>query len=326
MMAKYDTCLLVRMIGLSWLTLLLRAGSKGAFAWQPHCFPPISAPSVSQLRLSTTTTTTNDCDTEDICRHTLEAALAKMAAISESDFAARFNKRRARSVEVKESSIPDAGLGLFATEKIKSGTIISFYPVHTLGIDLGESIRRVSMDSAGQTREQQEEESSGDQTNPYLLHILGNRPLMKLGLEDLGGDSIFLDVDIDQQESIGFQSHRINDGATVLTNSEDGALAYYQASRRAKNCVHVPFGPSPLLATVTTRKIKKGDELLTTYGCSYWLESLLTETGEAGETDMTESIVSEAKEVAIDIQKGMRGVSLTHASEAEQLQAIFDTP
>lgn len=57
-----------------------------------------------------------------------------------------------------------------------------------------------------------------------------------------------------------------------------------------------------------------------------WLESLLKETGEIEETDMTESIVLEAKEVAMDVLKGMRGAALTHASEAEELQAVFDAP
>ena len=244
---------------------MLQVGSTtGAFAWQP----PSTLPIVPRFSSQLSSTKNNDCDGEDICRRTLDAALAKMAAISETEFAERFNKRRVRSVEVKESSIPGAGLGLFAKEKIKSGTIISFFPVHTLGINLGDSIRRVSMDTTGPTYEQQEEDAAfNDQS--YLLNILGSRPLMKADIsQDLGGESIFLDVDITQPESIGFDSHRINDGATVSTNSEDGALAYYQASRRAKNCVIVPFGPSPLLATVTTRKIKKGDEILTTYGCS----------------------------------------------------------
>lgn len=44
------------------------------------------------------------------------------------------------------------------------------------------------------------------------------------------------------------------------------------------------------------------------------------------ETDMTESIILEAKQVAMDIFKGMKEVAVTHASEAEILQAMFDAP
>jgi len=276
--------------------------------------------------------TNNNNNNDDVIRRTMDDALAKMVAISEPTFAAGFNKRRAKMVEVKQSSIPGAGLGLFAKEQIKSGTLVSFMPCHTLGIDLGESIRRVSLldhnNTAGsQTTTQTYEHTEGKGEEVYLLNILGSRPLMKKDISsDLGGESIFLDVDSRQTESIGFDGHRVNDGATVFENNEDGCLVYYRSSRKAKNCVHVPFGPSPLIATVTTRKIKKGDEFFTTYGCSYWLESLLMETGEAEETDMTESIISEAKQAAVDILKGMKGLEVTHGTEADELQAVFDAP
>ena len=50
------------------------------------------------------------------------------------------------------------------------------------------------------------------------------------------------------------------------------------------------------------------------------------ETGEAEETDMTESIISEAKQAAVDILKGMKGLEVTHGTEADELQAVFDAP
>jgi hypothetical protein len=278
----------------------------------------------------------------DLCRRTLAAALVKMSVISETDFSTRLNKRRIRSVTVKESSIPGGGLGLFATELIQAGTIISFYPAHALGLEMDDgSIRRVSIDYAtGKTQEEQQQQqendendtttspSSTDQEQAYIHHILGQRLLMKTDIvQDLGGAAIFVDVDLNQPESPGFVGHRINDGATVLTNTEAGVLTYYQASRDAKNCIHVPFGPSPLLAVVTTKKVKKNQEFFTTYGVSYWLESLLKdETEEIEETDMTDAIVLQARGVAMDVLKGMKDVAVRYANEVEELQAIFDAP
>lgn len=303
-----------------------------AFSWQPisPCCHSTLFPCLKTVhRASSLLSGSGHGGDTDICRRTLDAALAKMAIISETEFAARFNKRRIRSVVVQESSLPNGGLGLFATEKIKAGTIISFYPVHSLGMDMGDgSMRRVSIDYvSGRTQEQQENDDDTNTDQAYLHHILGQRLLMKTDIvKDLGAASIFVDVDLSQQESPGFVGHRINDGATVLTNSEDGVLAYYRASRAAKNCVHVPFGPSPLLAVVTTKKVKKDEELFTTYGVSYWLESLLKETEETEETDLTDAIVLEAKGVAMDVLKGMRDAAIRYGNEASELQAIFDAP
>ena len=50
----------------------------------------------------------------------------------------------------------------------------------------------------------------------------------------------------------------------------------------------------------------------------------MRKTGESVETDMTESILLEARDVALDILKGMRTVAVTHAREAEELQSMFD--
>jgi hypothetical protein len=250
-----------------------------------------------------TATTTN----QQLCHHTLESALSKFAIISHPTFASKFNKHRISNVQVRQSNIANAGMGLFATKNIKKGMIISFYPVDCIGIEdvesgggedgeVGTIVRwkRKRNNLLNVVQEPEEDLSnSSNENQAYLLHIVGNRPLMKMDvMNDLGGSSIFINVDVNDDPSsqnsgddsniveessfsssssslsVGFDSHRVNDGATVLSNTDRGALTYYQSSRAAANCVHVPFGPSPLLATVTTRKVKKGEELLTTYGCS----------------------------------------------------------
>jgi len=48
-----------------------------------------------------------------------------------------FNQRRqskSNNIEVRRSTIPNAGLGLFASKNIKVGDILSYYPVNTIGI------------------------------------------------------------------------------------------------------------------------------------------------------------------------------------------------
>lgn len=248
-----------------------------------------------------------NCDSNDdgnniqLCQRTLDAALSKVSIISHANFASTFNKHRMNNVHVKPSNIANAGMGLFATKNIKKGSIVSFYPVDSIGIEDVESVSGDMTTTTTIVRSRTEDYASNINNNSnndqsYLLHIVGNRPLMKMDImNDLGGSSIFINVDVDvavtptslsgrdefdadsngttsslssASSSVGFDSHRVNDGATVISNTELGALSYYQSSRAAANCVHVPFGPSPLLATVTTRKVKKGEELLTTYGCS----------------------------------------------------------
>ena len=285
--------------------------------------------------ITTEINSANNIDDVNVCDRTLGSALEKMRLISQADFSptSKYNKRRSGLVEVKESSIAGAGLGLFAKKKIKAGTIISFYPAHTMGIYFGksDSSRSASIDSSGEKHfynhnESNEKDTDAATDNSYIHYIIGKRPLMGVDVsQTLGADALYIDLDITQEESPCFISHRVNDGATVQTNSQDGVLSYYGESRYAKNCVHVPFGPSPLLATVTTKKVNKGDELFTTYGCSYWLEKLLEESGgNEEETEMTDAINLEAKDVAKDLLTYMQGLSVTDANEANELQAIFD--
>jgi hypothetical protein len=131
---------------------------------------------------------------------------------------------------------------------------------------------------------------------------------------------LFVNVNMDRPDVPTWLGHRVNDGAVVESNTEAGVLDYYEKSRQAKNCVPVPFGPSPVLATVTTCQVKKGDEIFTSYGCSYWLEAIWP--GEES-TDITEDIQFQVRETARDLFTGMQGVRANHGKEWTALEASF---
>lgn len=149
------------------------------------------------------------------------------------------------------------------------------------------------------------------------------RPSLLSELGTLTKEPLYLDVNPQRTIADGWVSQMINDGATVNVNSEQGVLDYYRATKRAKNCIHIPFGPSPVLATVTTKKVAKGEELLTTYGGTYWLGVWLNIHGQEG-VDITPEITAEIKESAQDLFRSMKSVSVVHANQLKALQSDFE--
>lgn len=185
-------------------------------------------------------------------------------ASTTSSLAMRYLFQENKSVvTVSQSSIPGAGMGLFAQEDIEAGTIISLYPVHGLGVDFGESSMVVGLDQRDQ------DYFDNNPKDDYLLYLIGSRPLGKTtNMADVFGDApLFVDANPTRGPTTPhWLSNYINDGACVGTNTEQGIVDYYQLSRELKNCVLVPFGPSPIIASITTRDVSKGQELFTTYG------------------------------------------------------------
>lgn len=249
-------------------------------------------------------------DTDDVRHEMIRSALSKMEGVHETE--TEFFRRLNKSVHCKQSAIAGAGQGLFAKSNVKSGTIVSFYPVHGMGVDSEESSVCIALSEGDQKHF-----LGDDKDANYLQYLIGSRPLFNHNpMELFGGDAIFVDANPNREDRVGWLSHYINDGATVTSHGEAGVLDYYRRSTEAKNCVHVPFGPLPIIATVATRKIKKGEELYTTYGGSYW---------DNGEMEVTEAIQEAAKSTAMDILKSMRSIQQTHQNEAEKLQAFFDS-
>ena len=193
----------------------------------------------------------------------------------------------------KETSTVCDGRGLFAKKGIKKGQIVSLYPAHALGVaDAGgAAIFATTGDDAAHFRAHAPAASSylhaTDQPlfqRPSFAAAAAPRALRDSwrngGDEDEDGaaaavavDACYLDAHAARVDP-GWGSHLINDGAAPESADAAAISAYYERSARARNCVHVPWGPSPLVATVATRKIRKGEELLTSYGCVYWLGEL----------------------------------------------------
>jgi len=228
-----------------------------------------------------------------------------------------FQKRIQKVVSCDKSSIPGAGKGLFAKQNIKKGTLIGFYPVHGIGAEFEDgSYICCGITSADQSHF----DEIKDLKSNYIQYLIGSR---QLGAADFGENTqLFVDVNPSRIESSGcWNGHYVNDGAILSENSEQGMLDYYTASQRFKNCVHIPFGPSPLIAVVTTRKVKKGEELFTTYGCLYWLETIVRPGEECA--DATEAVKLKARETAQDILTTMKGAQTMYTNQQREIEESF---
>lgn len=226
-----------------------------------------------------------------------------------------------KSVEVAESSIAGAGKGLFATKNIKAGTIVSFYPAHALGVEAGNESFFVSRDMA-------DKQYFGDHPSDVSSYLHAtDQPIFNRSslLADLGTEAsglpLYLDINPNREVSPAWVSQYINDGAIMPENTDSGVSVYYTESTSRKNCIHIPFGPSPIMATVATKKVKKGEELFTSYGCVYWIGVQFP--GQEGST-MTAQIQAQIKNSAQDLFAAMNGASIRYMNHINELEAAFD--
>ena len=262
----------------------------------------------------------------------------------------RLRRQVQQLTHIGPSSLGDhAGLGLFAAKNIKAGTIVGLYPAHALGYELvvpindGEmnedNVQDLSMFLGGNEEDEKYFSNNPHGNSPYLHATdqpLFQRPSLLSSLFDEGNKDemsppLYLDVNPTRNEELDgiWTSHYINDGASLLdymqkdgTSIEDGIEQYYAKSTQTKNCIHIPFGPSPLLATITTKKCKKNQELFTSYGVVYWLGSF--DTKEDDDTaKMTETIQNQIVQSARDLQKAMEEAKRGYATEMSDLETAF---
>jgi hypothetical protein len=182
----------------------------------------------------------------------------------------------ANHCEIAPSTLANAGRGLFATRPVPAGTIITLYPAHFLGLEMDTAHNhdlyhcRVFSSNADQLYFEQHDYES--ETGNNLLVLQEDR---KAVVPSLPRAILHLDVNPEQPTAPAWLSHIINDGATAVSHLEADIMDYYWRTNARRNCFHVPLGPSPLMATVTTRSVAKGEEFFTSYDFLYWVMDLV---------------------------------------------------
>jgi len=256
-------------------------------------------------------------DTDDARFDDLKIALRRMQSLQNMSNNNMFIPRK--TAVVQKSSIAEAGMGVFALQNIKAGTLVGYYPVHAIGIeqldDNGDEVSSVCLAARQQDQPYFDQVATDTQKSNYMQYLIGSRRIA--GNADFGSNNkhrLFVDVQPSLPLNDKWISHFINDGATVRdNNTEASVLNYYKASRNMKNCVHIPFAASPIMATVTTRKVRKGEELFTTYGCLYW----------CADVTVTQAIQLEAKATAQDLLDAARKAQTPYATQQADLQEQY---
>ena len=119
-------------------------------------------------------------------------------------------------------------------------------------------------------------------------------------------DACMLDANPEKPDRDGWLGHRINDGAMLSASgrADDDAIRQYYLGSAATRNVCVVALCVPLVAFVTTRPIAATDELFTTMGHRYWLQTNPTLSEDVSK--MAEDVQREADmwQVATDKKHG----------------------
>lgn len=153
------------------------------------------------------------------------------------------------------------GLGLFASTDMAAGTMASLYPVHSMGI----GTQRISTAEDAEAGTWEEPCSAAYRTT--LLHTTRIGPVQEWA------QGAYVDADPARPHLAGWVAHLATDAAVCAGGSDKEILEYYAAGADECNCLMVPFGgAAPVMALVTTRAVQPGEELLVSYGHSYWID------------------------------------------------------
>ena len=126
---------------------------------------------------------------------------------------------------------PRHDAGLFASRDIPEDTIVSFYPVHCIGL-----------------MDQRLASNSDDQDYWRSCSTAYRSPILHAAVQDFAPGTV-VDVNAQKEDRAGWLAHRANDAVACQGGSETELLMYLHTCALGCNCALVPFGgAAPILA------------------------------------------------------------------------------
>jgi hypothetical protein len=171
---------------------------------------------------------------------------------------------------IKPSLLPDAGRGLFTTRSFSRGEIITCYP--------GDGVLYSPVYRNDDTKYYEEQQ-------PLILwgtHVHNKEEASEWAVKDQAMEDYTLAVcdifsvvglphHLDLDKDPAYRGHFANDGAQLMGGDESMAQYVLESNAQA-NAMHTNIDDCHM-ATVATRDIAAGEEILVTYGPDYWHES-----------------------------------------------------
>ena len=166
--------------------------------------------------------------------------------------------------------------GLFASQDLKKGELVTFYPCDVV---LTFKTRKGKKTVQGCRSSRFEEAYAivfGDLNNPQHKQNFSNYCANNQYIYELDNETSII-ADPVFKKSKNYLGQFINDGAKASVNPKSHSI-YQTVSSIKANCELVPLAKLHL-AIRTTKDIKKGEELLRTYGVKHWIKYAQTNNG-----------------------------------------------
>jgi hypothetical protein len=198
------------------------------------------------------------------------------------------------------------GTGLFASDDLAAGTVVTLYPTHALG----DSKTCLTCDLDGLDAEHF---GAGGSDWPYRVDLPVS-PRLSGWAEDL-----WIDTNPAREATPGWLGHLVNEGVVCQGGEDEQICDYYVETLERANCFLLPFGDTPLMCWATTADVKRGDELLGVYGHDYWLGREL-----GAVPPYTPRVLAAAKEWKDALQACRKQVQQDYKAEVAGLRGLFE--